>query len=93
MEKLVAFLMLIVFIAVLFEISFGAACFVVLLGGAFFLINSLIINSKKVEEHKNNLLKGGIIPRQNRNVHNESLRQLSKEHPGLQLPKSRYFDE
>ena len=93
MEKLLAFLMLIVFIAMLLEISFGAAFIVVLLGGAFFLINSLKIDSKKVEEHKKNLIKGGIIPRQDRDVHNEALRQLSKEHPGLQLPKSRYFDE
>ncbi len=51
--------------------------------------------NRKYEEdvscHMQNLLKGGLIPRADRAVHNEACRRIADRHPHIQLPKARYF--
>lgn len=45
-----------------------------------------------VERHAENLLRGGLIPKAPRLIHEEALRRLGEKHPGVELPKARYFE-
>jgi hypothetical protein len=45
-----------------------------------------------VERHVENLLKGGLIPKAPRMIHEEALRRLGERHPGIKLPKARYYE-
>jgi hypothetical protein len=47
---------------------------------------------KAIEEHKRNLLKGGLIPRAPKEIHEASLRELGQKYPNKKLPHARYFD-
>lgn len=45
-----------------------------------------------VERHAENLLKGCLIPRAPRMIHEEAFRRLSERYPGTKLPNARYFE-
>ena len=47
----------------------------------------------KVDRHKANLIKGGLIPRASQAVHEEALSQLGNERPNYRLPHRTLFDE
>lgn len=44
-----------------------------------------------VESHAENLLKGGLIPKAPRMIHEEALRRLGERNPSIKLPKARYY--
>ena len=47
---------------------------------------------KQVEQHKIQLRAGGLIPRVDRSVHQQALREISLETPNVQLPRRQYYD-
>ncbi len=47
---------------------------------------------KDVQAHMGNLLKGGLIPKAPKAVHNEALRRIACDQPNVQLPKAKYFE-
>ncbi len=47
---------------------------------------------RDVEKHSQNLRKGGLIPRAETEVHDESLKQIYEASPNIQLPKARFCE-
>lgn len=46
-----------------------------------------------VDEHVENLRKGGLIPRVEKSIHERALRRIGRETPNVQLPKRQYFNK
>lgn len=72
------------------------------MGGFVFLIALLIgviviyeqrkeEKSRKVDEHVKGLLKGGLIPRVEKEVHLEAMRKIGTENPNIKLPRREYY--
>lgn len=86
-------------IFILFYLSIGSpwstlalllifAVLVVWLGIEVFRVNFI----DPVDKHVENLRKGGLIPRVDKNVHEKALRRIGRETPNVQLPKRNYYD-
>jgi len=47
---------------------------------------------QRIDDHKENLLKGGLMPRESKEIHREALSELGVEHPNKKLPRPQYYD-
>ena len=80
------------------ETSMGHIVFLFSVVPIWVLIYGFIVIRKEkskrahIEEHKANLLRGGVIPRAPEEVHNAALAQIAKEHLGKQLPRRQFYD-
>ena len=46
----------------------------------------------EIDAHKEDLLKGGLIVRVDKDIHREDLSELGREHPNKKLPRVHYYD-
>ncbi len=47
--------------------------------------------SLEVDAHIKNLLKGGLIPKVEKEVHWAAMRKIGTEHPNIKLPRREYY--
>ncbi|GGL79971.1 hypothetical protein [Wenxinia marina] len=66
----------------------GIALIIVLLIGA-----AQQAREEAIKAHMDNLLKGGLIPRVSKDVHNEALKRIGKARPNVRLPRRQYFND
>ena len=67
-------------------------CLIWIILYAFIVIRKEKNKLAHIEEHKANLLRGGVIPRAPKDVHNAALAKIAKEHVGKQLPRVKFYD-
>ena len=51
-----------------------------------------VVRRKQIEQHKSNLLKGGLMPRAPKDVHQAAMKELGEQFPHRRLPPRNLYD-